>query len=308
MDLKCIFISAVLALTVILAASAGCVSDYNSDYYNSGYNPGDDFSGEDLPLSVHFINVGQADCILIEQSGNFALIDAGKPMKSSDGITTPMDYLEKEGVKKLDFLLTTHQDYDHIGYAVCTMEKFETDTFYDNGVTHTSKTYENLLEYVLDENIHYEVVKSGDTLDSNFVNVTFDVIHPRMIKIKDGNKEDINQNSIVVKLTYHNATMLLTGDAEEEAESYIIDYTNDIDADVLKVGHHGSKASSSGKFLKKVDPEYAVISVGEGNSYGHPAASTVQRIKKYVGDKIYYTYDGTVIFTTTGDNWFVTQN
>lgn len=229
-------------------------------------------------------------------------------MKSSEGITTPMDYLKKEGIKKLDFLLTTHQDYDHIGYAVSTMEKFKTDVFYDNGITHTSKTYENLLEYVLDENINYEVVKSGDTLNSNFVNVTLDVIHPRAMKIKDGNKEDINQNSIVVKLTYHNATMLLTGDAEEEAESYIIDYTNDIHADVLKVGHHGSRASSSGEFLKEVNPNYAVISVGEGNSYGHPVASTVERLKKYVGNNIYYTYDGTVVFTTTGDNWVVTQN
>lgn len=253
-------------------------------------------------LRLHFINVGQADSILIQQSDKYALIDAGKPMKKSPAITTVEDYLSSENVKKLEFMVLTHQDYDHIASAEKILRKHKVDMLYDNGITHTSQTYENLMQYVLDNDVNYTVVSAGDLLESDFEGVRFEVLHPQKKLIKDGKKVDINQNSVVLKLTYGKTTTLFMGDAEETAEKAILKTDANVDSDVLKVGHHGSAAGSSEKFLSEVSPEYCIVSVGEGNSYGHPVVSTVDRLFA-TGATVKYTSGGTVILESDGSKW-----
>ena len=190
------------------------------------------------------------------------------------------------------------------------LKTYDVGVVYDNGVTHTSATYEKLMQYILDEDIPYQVVSAGDTIPSPWSEVTLEVLSPQKDNlIMSGSKPDINENSIVMKATYRNVSYLLTGDAEEKAEEAMLEAGMDLKADILKAGHHGSSSSSTQQFLNAVHPAVIVISVGAGNSYDHPHKEPMERFVAMT-NHIYRTdLDGDVVVTTDGEKYsVVTRN
>ena len=258
-------------------------------------------------FAMHAIDVGQADAILLSKDTTYALIDAGETMSPSEREAREklFAYLDSLSVKRLEFLLLTHQDYDHIGSALDVLKTYDVGVVYDNGVTHTSATYENLMQYILDENIPYRVVSAGDTIPSPWSEVTLDVLSPQKELIQAGSKPDINENSVVMKATYRNVSYLLTGDAEKKAEEAMLAAGANLHADILKAGHHGSSTSSTKAFLNAVSPAVIVMSVGEGNEYGHPHKEPMERFVQLT-KHIYRTdMDGDVVVTTDGEVYSV---
>ncbi len=240
----------------------------------------------DGDLKVYYLNVGQADSILIENAGSYMLIDAGN---NSDGKNL-VDYFKKKGITKFDYVIATHAHEDHIGGMDDVLNNFKVDHFYMPDVLTTTKTFEDVITALENNNISLEVPK----IDEMFIlgGVKFNVIHVG----KEG--DDLNDTSIVVRALYGDTSFLFMGDATSNVEKDILNKY--LDSDVLKVGHHGSRYSSTTTFLNKVTPEYAVISVGDDNSYQHPHEEGLSRIKKS-GAKIYRTdRDGTIVAVSDG--------
>ena len=262
-------------------------------------------------FSMHVIDIGQGDAILLAKDGTYALIDAGETMSPSarESRSAIFAYLDSLGVKKLEFLLITHQDYDHIGSAKDVLATYDVGVVYDNGVEHTSATYEKLLQYISDENVSYSLVREGDVIPSPWNGVKIEILSPPHDLIMTGSSPDINENSIVLNVTYGNVSFILTGDAGKKAETYILSTGTTIDADILKAGHHGSSTSSTDAFLKAVSPNVIVMSLGADNEYGHPHIEALTRFAKYT-DHIYRTdLDGDVVVTTDGSVYsVVTRN
>ena len=260
-------------------------------------------------FSLHVIDMGQGDALLLSKDGKYALIDAGETMSPSERESREaiFAYLDSLGVKKLEFLLLTHQDYDHIGSAIDVLKRYDVGVVYDNGVEHTSKTYENLMAYLVEEDVNYKVVRDGDKVTSPWPEVMIEVVSPPQDLIYSGKKADVNENSIVLKVTYGSVSYLLTGDAEEKAEEYILSTKADIDADILKAGHHGSSSSSTQSFLAKVTPDVITISCGEDNDYGHPHIEALENCAKFTtAEKIFRTdIDGDIVVTTDGTEYSV---
>ena len=300
----------IMGILVVIVAAA-CVLLFGSGATNSVPEPAPLITDEHA-FAMHVIDVGQGDAILLSKDNTYALIDAGETMSPSEREAREklFAYLDSLGIKRLEFLLLTHQDYDHIGSALVVLKTYDVGVVYDNGVTHTSATYENLMQYILDEDIPYQVVSAGDIIPSPWSEVTLEVLSPQKDNlIMSGSKPDINENSIVMKATYRNVSYLLTGDAEEKAEEAMIDAGMDLKAAVLKAGHHGSSSSSTQQFLNEVHPAVIVISVGAGNSYDHPHAEPMERFVAMT-KHIYRTdMDGDVVVTTDGEVYsVVTRN
>lgn len=244
-------------------------------------------------MHVHFIDVGQGDSILIESpSGKTMLIDGGVKGAGQQIVS----YLNELGINKLDIVVATHPDADHIGGLIPVLDNMTTEQFYDSGKVHTSQTFEEMLTQIDEKNIPYHVPKIGDDIEfDKDVNV----------KVLNANDQatDNNDASIVLKMTYGNVSFLLTGDAGVALEKEMLQY--DVKATVLKAGHHGSNTSSSEEFVQAVKPEVAILSYGEDNKYGHPHAEVVDRLQA-IGSKIYATADlGTITVSTDGVNYTV---
>lgn len=242
-------------------------------------------------MRVHFIDVGQGDSIFIESpNGQTMLIDGGVKGVGQEVVA----YLQAQGVQKLNAVVATHPDADHIGGLIAVLNSIEIEQFYDSGKVHTSQTFEEMLTLIDTKNIPYHVPKTGDTLTFDEA-VTVKVIHA------DETAPDNNDASIVLKVSYGDVSFLLTGDAGVELEKEML--TQDVKATVLKAGHHGSNTSSSQSFIQAVHPEVTVLSYGEDNKYGHPHTEVVERLQA-VGSKIYATAEaGTVIVSTDGVNY-----
>lgn len=244
-------------------------------------------------MQVHFINVGQGDSILIESpSGKTMLIDGGVKGAGQQIVS----YLKELGINKLDIVVATHPDADHIGGLISVLDNMTIEQFYDSGKVHTSQTFEEMLTRIDEKNIPYHVPKIGDDIEfDKDVNV----------KVLNANDQatDNNDASIVLKMTYGNVSFLLTGDAGVALEKEMLQY--DVKATVLKAGHHGSNTSSSEEFIQAVKPEVTILSYGEDNKYGHPHAEIVDRLQA-IGSKIYATADlGTITVSTDGVNYTV---
>lgn len=238
-------------------------------------------------LEVHFIDVGQADAIFITTNEHNMLVDAGN---NEDG-NKLVNYFNELGVTSFDYVVGTHPHEDHIGGMDDVIKNFDVNAYLMPDKLSTSKTFEDLLDALIEKNLKYTVPKKDEVL--NLGDATIKVIHV------GSDNSDANDSSIVLKLTYGNNSFLLTGDATSSVEKDILN--DDIKADVLKVGHHGSEYSSTDLFLDKVNPNYAVIEVGKNNIYNHPKQVTIDKLNKR-NIKIYRTdMDGTIIFTSDGN-------
>ena len=244
------------------------------------------FSGD--TLRVNYIDVGQGDSIFIQLPNNETmLIDAGEAYMSENVI----NYLNNLGIKKIDYVVGTHPHTDHIGGLEEVINTFDIGSIYMPRAGSTSKTYLDLLTAISNKGLKVKTAKSGVVvLDDD--NLKLEFIAPN-----SDSYSELNNYSAVLKLTYLDNTFLFMGDAETLSEDEI---TYDVDADVIKVGHHGSDSSSGIEFVKKVSPEYAIIMVGEGNSYNHPYQSIIDRYEN-VGAKVLRTdLDGNIVCDSDG--------
>lgn len=240
-------------------------------------------------MKVHFIDVGQGDSILIEANGRYMLIDAGQNDKGS----TVVKYLNKLGVKKLDYVIATHPHNDHIGGIDTVINAFKIGKVIMSNVTVDSETYEDVLDAIKDKNVKTIEAKVGK--EYHLGDASFIIISPN-----GTDYDSLNDYSVGIKLTYGSNSFILAGDAQEISEKEMLENGIDLSADVLKLSHHGSSTSNKNSFLDKVDPEYAVISVGTGNKYEHPHSETMQAMKDR-DINVYRTNEqGTIIFTSNG--------
>lgn len=240
-------------------------------------------------LEIHFIDVGQGDATLIKCDGHSMLIDAG----NNDKGTLVQNYLQHQGVETLDYVIGTHPDADHIGGMDVVLYKFDCKTIIMPDVANNTRTYDDVVQTMKNKGYKttYPVVGETYTIGG----AAFTIIAP--------NKEygnDMNSWSVGVLLQNGNHRFLFTGDAEEGAEQDILQNGIDISADVYKVAHHGSNTATSQAFLDAVHPTYAVISAGEGNSYGHPHAEVLNRLRA-AGVSVFRTDEqGTIVASSDG--------
>jgi competence protein ComEC len=246
-------------------------------------------------LSVHFLDVGQGDSIFLQFNNKNVLIDAG----DQDSGQTVESYLRSHGVSSLDLVVATHPHSDHIGGLITILNDIPIKQVLDSGQVHTTQTYENFLTLVDQKNIPFAVAERGQTIDLD-PSLKIEVLSPQATPFPS----DLNQNSVVLKVTYNKISFLLAGDAGFEAEdSMAAGY--DLKSTVLKVGHHGSSSSTGISFLSEVRPEVAVIEVGAGNAYGHPTSKTLSALQN-TGSKVYRTdLDGNIVITTDGQSYSV---
>lgn len=258
--------------------------------YSSGGNTG----GTDT-LRISVLDVGQGDSILIRSpAGRTLLVDAG----DSDAGSTVVAALRTRGITSLDAAVASHPHADHIGGYATVLSQFPVGRFYDSGYPSTSSTYERLLTTIDQKNIRYSTPTAGQTIDLDPA-IRIDVLSP------DGrNTGEIHDNMLVMRVSYGLVSFLLAGDMAEDLEARIASSLKP--TTVLKVGHHGSRTSTSTAFLNTIRPEVAIISVGAGNSYGHPTAQALGRLQA-VGAKVYRTDQaGTVTVSTDGSTYTVT--
>lgn len=249
-------------------------------------------------LTVRMLDIGQGDAFLLEKDGKFVMIDTGD-IEHRDQIVA---LLHKYKVKEISKIIITHPHADHLGGMNAIFKNFKVDAIYDDGMPAGTGSYKNYLKQIKEKKIPYHVLKAGDEVDF-FDGVKFNVLGPvKVIKDQKGNS-DFNNNSIVGRLTYGSFSMMFTGDAEQEEEKTILGKGGTLKSDVLKVGHHGSRTSTSPAFLKAVSPKNAFISCGQGNDYGHPHKVTIDKLEK-AKVQIYRTdRNGTVTLTSDGSSY-----
>lgn len=242
------------------------------------------------PLRVYFLDVGQGDCTILTQGDSAMLIDAG----DNDKGTAVQSYLEYLGIEELDYAVLTHPDADHIGGADVVLYKFDCDAILMPDAQTDTRTYDDVIQAMNAKGESAVHPAPGDVYE--FGDARFTILAP----VDD--YDDNNNNSIVLRLDHGDNSFLFTGDAENQAEEDILSTQADVDADVLKVGHHGSSTSTSDAFLAAVSPDYAVISCGEDNKYGHPHAETLNRLREN-GITVYRTDEqGTIVAESDGQD------
>ena len=271
----------------------GLIFNYFSDKYQEV--PEGEYNYTDGILEVHFQDVENADSVFLRlPDGKCALID-GAERESADKI---ISYIESFGVNKIDYVVATHPHSDHIGGLPKIIDRFEIGQVFMPDVVHTTSDFENLIESVENKNIPVTQAKQGVLLfkGENYVSEFLSPI--------SNEYENLNDYSAVIKLTYLDKSFLFMGDAEKYVEYELIEeYGTSLEADVLKVGHHGSNSSSSSAFLKKVKPEKCVISAGAGNDYGHPHKEVMERLEEMNTEILRTDKQGTVVLKTDGYEW-----
>ena len=250
-----------------------------------------------IEMAVHFIDVGQGDSILIQSpKGKNMLIDGGKKGAGKQVVS----YLRKQGVEKLDYVVATHPDSDHIGGLITVLNSITINNFVDSGKTHTSQTYEEMLQLILDKKISYIVPSKGEQI----------ALDPGLkVTVMNAGEDaaDNNEASIVLKVQYGEVSFLLTGDADIGIERSMLQ-AYDLESTILKAGHHGSDTSSSEDFIRVVNPKVAILSYGLDNSYGHPNASVVNQFQE-IGADVYATAEvGNITVKTNGIDYRVTTD
>ncbi len=222
-------------------------------------------------LVLDVLDVGQGDAILIRTEDKAALIDAG--LRKAHVV----EQLQKLGVDHLDLVVATHPHADHVGGMADVLRVYKPKLYLDNGLPHTTRTYEELMALVEAEHIPYRTARQGMTLRLGGEAV-FTVLFPAERPLR-GTRSDLNSNSVVLRLDHGQVGVLLMGDAEEPTEDALV-AAGLAPAQVLKVAHHGSAHSTHAPFLRAVQPKIALISCGADNRYGHPDPDTVKRLRR----------------------------
>lgn len=273
----------ILMLMIFALICSGCSSNNNNTNSNN-------------EVKIEFLDIGQGDASLIYTKDEVIMIDTGD-VDERDRLEK---LLKERNISTIDKLIITHPHADHIGGAYVVFKNVNVKEVYDNGDATTSKTYQTYLKNIKQKNIAYHQLKAGDTVDFGD-GVSFKVFSPTEKMIK--NDDDLNNNSIVGQLRYKDFTMLFTGDSERDAEQNMVkSYGNELQSDVLKSPHHGSRTSSSDDYLKTVKAKDVIISLAADNEYGHPHKQTLDRYKKYNMNVYRTDQDGTITITTDGSD------
>jgi competence protein ComEC len=226
-------------------------------------------------LKISFLDVGQGDAILIQSpSGQKALLDGGE---DGDLLLTRLNEEFPWWQKKIDIMILSHPHSDHVRGLNSLFGRYQIGQAIGTGIFHDSSVYEAWLENIKNNKLTLKTVRAGEVIDLG-AGATLKVLFP-IDDLKEQTINNLNNSSLVLKLTYGQISFLLTGDAEEEVEKQLLDSGTDLSAQVLKVAHHGSSTATSDNFLKAVKPQLAVISVGKNNDFGHPHASTLNKLE-----------------------------
>ncbi len=277
-------ILSIIFISIISVLGLGKINEIKPDYQENVILEGN----ADNFLKIYFFDVGQADSILITHNNENILIDAG----TNEMGTTVVKKLQDLGITKLNYVIGTHPHEDHIGGLDDVIQNFEIEHIYMPKVQTNMKTFEEVLDAVIDKGMKIETPNVGDGFAIGEVNC-------EIMQCGTGTKEEqenLNLSSIVLRATYKEQSYLFMGDSEKENEqARKWEKTN-----VLKVGHHGSSTSTSEEFLKQVSPQIAIISVGKDNNYGHPSDEIIKRLEQE-GISIYRTDEkGTIVITSDG--------
>ena len=285
-------LSGIIALIIIGIAG---ILGTNEEFVNTVSNTGEQTNSQNEQqiefvaqedLSIYFIDVGQADSILIQNQDQVMLIDAG----TNEEGETVVNYLKNLGITKIDYLIGTHPHEDHIGGLDDVINNFNIGQIYMPKIETTTKTFEDVLDAIETKNLTVTAPNKGDKIELGQAVGEF-MTEPIL------DEDNLNVSSLVLRLEFGNTSYLFMGDAEEENEETI----NWPKTDVLKVGHHGSSTSSSESFLEQVQPKYAIIMAGKDNSYGLPTQETIDKLNN-IGCEIYRTdEDGTIQMTSDGN-------
>lgn len=248
-------------------------------------------------LSVHIIDVGQGDCILIKTPEDKNILIDGGDENCYKFIKT---YLKLHKVKKLDIVIATHFDKDHIGSLDEVINNFNVKKIYTPNQKCDSSHYDNLVKSCQNKNLKINYLTKDDFIKVDN-NININILSPSYIQ------DNSNLNSIVFNLKYKYMDFLFTGDCEETNELEMINSFELNDIDFLKVAHHGSSSSSTEDFIKEISPSIAAISCGYKNQYGHPHKSTLDTLKKYGAKTIRTDINGDLVFYSDGYKIFTTK-
>ena len=275
---KGLFLLYVLIFSIFLV---GC--DFSTTMVENNYND---------KLVVHFIDVGQGDSTLIEfPNGETSLIDAGTRNNGEKVI----NYLQKIGIKKIDYLIATHPHEDHIGGLPQVIKNFDIGKIYMPNKTQNTRIFEELLQEIKSKDLKISLAKGGDVI-INEGELKYIILAPNR-----DNYDNTNNFSIVTKIEYKNSSFIVMGDAEIESELEMIEGNYDLESNVLRAGHHGSSTSSIDEFVEKVNPKYAIISVGKDNTYGHPHKEIIDKFNKMDIDVLRTDEVGDIVFVSDGN-------
>ena len=292
-------IATVIALIIVGIAG---ILGINEDFVNTVSDTGEQTNSQNEQqiefvaqedLLIDFIDVGQADSILVRNQDKVMIIDAG----TNEAEETVVNYLKNLGITKIDYLIGTHPHEDHIGGLDDVINNFDIGQIYMPKIETTTKTFEDVLEAIENKNLTVTAPNKGDKIELGQTVGEF-MTEPIL------DKDNLNVSSLVLRLEFGNTSYLFMGDAEEENEETI----HWPKTDVLKVGHHGSSTSSSESFLEQVQPKYAIIMAGKDNSYGLPKQETIDKLNN-IGCEIYRTdEDGTIQMTSDGNTIEIKTN
>lgn len=284
----------VLIISILLSVCMTSVVSLQNVNASEQDNIGENVLSE---MKLHFLDVGQGDsCLVILPNKEVMLIDAG----TSDKESTVVNYIKDLNISKIDYLVMTHPDADHIGGMSSVIDNFEIGNIYMTNKTSTTKTFEDLLGKIDDNNMNITIPKANEIISEDN---DFEVKLVSPIKEYDDN----NDMSLVLQITHNENSFLLMGDASSEVEEDILNSNPNISADLIKIGHHGSSYSSSANFIEQVSPKFAIISSGNDNQYGHPSNMTLETLNKF-SVKIYRTDQlGHIIASSDGNTINITN-
>ena len=292
-----------LVVVAVMVVLAGCAGAVPGDLTSEDTTPENDTEATTAPtngtVEVHYINVGQSvSTLIVEPDGETMLVDTGHYNDDGEHV---IEYLQRHDITRIDHLVTSHNDADHIGGNAAIIEYLETDAdgvgaVYDPGIAASTQTYEEYLDAIEAHDVTLYETREGDSLP--FGAVTVDVLGPPEPYLAS---DDRNENSIVLKLTYGETSFLLSGDAEAEQEAYLVEtYGEQLESTVLKAGHHGSASSSSDEFIETVDPEAVIVSSAYESQYDHPHEEVLQRLSERSLSTYWTATHGDIVLVSDG--------
>ena len=281
---------------------AGCAGAVPGEQAPTGSDTGDEATVETAngTVAFHYINVGQSvSTLVVGPEGETMLVDTGHYNDDGEYV---LEYLRQHDISRIDHLVTTHNDADHIGGNAAVIEYYETEAegigaVYDPGIAASTQTYGEYLDAVEEHEVTLYETREGDVISIGEVDV--DVLGPPEPYLES---EARNENSIVLKLTHGETSFLLSGDAEDDQEEYLVDtYGAELQSTVLKAGHHGSSSSSGEPFLDAVEPRAVVVSSAYDSQYGHPHDEVLQRLSDRSIPTYWTATHGNIVLVSDGN-------